>query len=188
LKKIIKQNFNNTTTMSKKNKTQTETETETKNLQIKCNHRWECGCGKLSCVEMGLEDCQDEDVCQELCENEQCRHYYDHRNDNCDCDSKECPYCKEIPSRPVKEKANTMVYTVSAFGGLKFNHEMDAITFNNEMDAVKKAEEWKEIDYDKQITCIVVTKHDADGEEEERVYDWYFDSEAFYTLTMYEAS
>jgi hypothetical protein len=69
-------------------------------------------------------------------------------------------------------------YTVGVFTGLNFDHEMDAFTFNNEMAAVKKAKELVEIAYDKQITCIVVTKHDAEWENEEQVYDWYFDRES----------
>ena len=67
-------------------------------------HRWECGCGKSSCAEMGLEDCTDDDYHESLCMNEHCRHYYDHRDDNCDCDDTGCPYCSKIPSCPVKEK------------------------------------------------------------------------------------
>ena len=51
-----------------------------------CSHKFECGCGKQSCLEMGLDNC-DED----FCDNESCRHYYDHRNDNCDCGR--CGYC-----------------------------------------------------------------------------------------------
>jgi len=88
-------NPNKTMMNSALHKTQTETETETKNLQIKCNHRWECGCGKPSCLEMDGEDCDDE------CSNEGCRHYYDHRNDNCDCHGKDCGYCvwKELHYR-----------------------------------------------------------------------------------------
>ena len=51
-----------------------------------CSHKFECGCGKQSCLEMGLDNC-DED----FCDNESCRHYYNHRNDNCDCGR--CGYC-----------------------------------------------------------------------------------------------
>lgn len=71
-----------------------------------------------------------------------------------------------------KEEANAMVYTVSAFTGLNFNHEIDAITFNKEMAVVKKAEERKEIAYDKEITCIIVTKHDADSFDSYDSYDY----------------
>ena len=51
-----------------------------------CSHKYECGCGKKSCLEMGLEKCE-----EDFCDNESCRHYYDHRNDNCDCGK--CGYC-----------------------------------------------------------------------------------------------
>ena len=51
-----------------------------------CSHKFECGCGKQSCLEMGLDKC-DED----FCDNESCKHYYNHRNDNCDCGR--CGYC-----------------------------------------------------------------------------------------------
>ncbi len=51
-----------------------------------CSHKYECGCGKQSCLEMGLEKCE-----EDFCDNESCRHYYDHRNDNCDCGM--CGYC-----------------------------------------------------------------------------------------------
>ena len=51
-----------------------------------CSHKFECGCEKQSCLEMGLDKC-DED----FCDNESCRHYYNHRNDNCDCGR--CGYC-----------------------------------------------------------------------------------------------
>ena len=63
---------------------------------LPCDHMWKCGCGKPSCLEMGKENCQDEDMC-DLCENEACLHYYDHRNDNCDCGDNSCPYCGEEP-------------------------------------------------------------------------------------------
>lgn len=54
-----------------------------------CGHKYECGCGKSTCMEMDNENCADT-----LCENEYCKHYYDHRNDNCDCRGSDCPYCK----------------------------------------------------------------------------------------------
>jgi hypothetical protein len=54
-----------------------------------CEHIHDCGCGKPSCMEMDGEECDDF-----ICSNEACRHYYDHRNDNCDCGGRECPYCK----------------------------------------------------------------------------------------------
>ena len=51
-----------------------------------CSHKYECGCGKKSCLEMGLEKCE-----EDFCDNESCRHYYKNRNDNCDCGK--CGYC-----------------------------------------------------------------------------------------------
>ena len=52
-----------------------------------CLHKYECGCDKQTCMEMdGIE-------CDTLCGNEYCKHYYDHRNDNCDCNGNDCPYC-----------------------------------------------------------------------------------------------
>lgn len=58
--------------------------------EYECEHEHECGCGKQNCFEMDGEDCSAD---AGLCENEACRHYYDHRNDNCDCGGNECPYC-----------------------------------------------------------------------------------------------
>ena len=60
-------------------------------IQEECGHRFECGCGKPTCMEMDGEECDD----IELCSNEGCKHYYDSRNDNCDCNDKDCPYCEE---------------------------------------------------------------------------------------------
>jgi hypothetical protein len=54
-----------------------------------CGHKYECGCDKQTCMEMNSEECDDG-----LCMNEYCKHYYDHRNDNCDCRGNDCPYCK----------------------------------------------------------------------------------------------
>ena len=54
-----------------------------------CGHRFECGCGKPTCMEMDGQECDDIG----LCSNEGCKHYYDSRNDNCDCNDKDCPYC-----------------------------------------------------------------------------------------------
>jgi len=66
-----------------------------------CEHKWECGCGKKTCMEMNGEECDDI-----MCDNEACKHYYDYRNDNCDCMDTNCPYCndKEIRFRSTKKK------------------------------------------------------------------------------------
>ena len=53
-----------------------------------CGHKYECGCDKQTCMEMDNEECDDG-----LCMNEYCKHYYDHRNDNCNCRGTDCPYC-----------------------------------------------------------------------------------------------
>ena len=58
--------------------------------KIKCDHMWECGCDKPSCLEVDGVDCQEDDG---LCDVDACRHYYDFRNDNCNCRGRECPYC-----------------------------------------------------------------------------------------------
>ena len=52
-----------------------------------CSHKYECGCNKNLC-----EECDSD---WEMCENEDCRNYYNFRNDNCNCMSRDCPYCEE---------------------------------------------------------------------------------------------
>lgn len=58
-----------------------------------CKHRWECGCNKTVCIDC-IRNYIDDDDEGDLCENEDCREYYTHRNDNCDCGGRECGYCK----------------------------------------------------------------------------------------------
>ncbi len=64
-----------------------------------CEHKWECGCGKKNCLEMNGEECDDI-----MCDNEECRHYYDHRNDNCDCMDTNCSYCKDSDNEIIYSK------------------------------------------------------------------------------------
>ena len=72
--------------------------TNTKN----CDHKYECGCDKqycAVCVEQHIEEAMDDDEKKRnsyLCEDESCRHYYAHRNDNCDCDGRDCGFCNPI--------------------------------------------------------------------------------------------
>jgi hypothetical protein len=58
-------------------------------LKIVCDHKWECGCNKEiceECVERGKET-------WELCGNEDCCMYYEHRNDKCGCNGRDCGFC-----------------------------------------------------------------------------------------------
>lgn len=72
--------------------------TNTKN----CDHKYECGCDRQYCdvcVEQHIEENMDDDEKKRnsyLCEDESCRHYYAHRNDNCDCDGRDCGFCNPI--------------------------------------------------------------------------------------------
>ena len=72
--------------------------TNTKN----CDHKYECGCDRqycAVCVEQHIEEAMDDDEKKRnsyLCEDESCRHYYAHRNDNCDCDGRDCGFCNPI--------------------------------------------------------------------------------------------
>ena len=56
--------------------------------QKKCGHKWECGCDKEVC-----EWCLENEDDTHDCEDENCKSYYEFRNDNCDCFTRECPYC-----------------------------------------------------------------------------------------------
>ena len=58
-----------------------------------CGHKFPCGCGRETCKEMHGDDCQDDEDGFQWCEDEECKHYYDHRNDNCDCGGRDCCYC-----------------------------------------------------------------------------------------------
>lgn len=51
-----------------------------------CSHKWECGCEKSVC-----EGCQEEP--DDFCGCDECKNYYTHRNDNCRCGGRDCPYC-----------------------------------------------------------------------------------------------
>lgn len=51
-----------------------------------CNHKYECGCEKQICLNCVLAK-------DDFCENEDCKCYYEHRNDKCDCDGDCCGYC-----------------------------------------------------------------------------------------------
>jgi len=55
--------------------------------KIKCDHLFECGCDKKTCMEIHGEPCEDS-----LCDDEECKEYYDYRNDNCNCGG--CGYCE----------------------------------------------------------------------------------------------
>ena len=67
-----------------------------------CDHKYECGCDKqycAVCVEIHIEEDMDDDDKKRnsyMCEDESCRHYYAHRNDNCDCDGRDCGYCNPV--------------------------------------------------------------------------------------------
>ena len=69
-----------------------------------CLHKYECGCDKQTCMEMDGEewDCTDT-----LCGNEYCKHYYDKRNDNCNCNGNDCPYCNN-------EKEDEILYLLKS--------------------------------------------------------------------------
>ena len=69
-----------------------------------CLHKYECGCDKQTCMEMDGEewDCTDT-----LCGNEYCKHYYDKRNDNCNCNGNDCPYCNN-------EKEDQILYLLKS--------------------------------------------------------------------------
>ena len=63
-----------------------------------CNHFWECGCDKTVC-----EKCVDLDG--EMCMVDECKNYYKYRNDNCNCNGQDCPYCQmkrsgNYPNKP----------------------------------------------------------------------------------------
>jgi hypothetical protein len=61
---------------------------------MSCGHKYECGCDKVYC-----QDCviaiETDDL--EWCDNENCKHYYSYRNDNCNCNGLECGFCNPIP-------------------------------------------------------------------------------------------
>jgi len=67
-----------------------------------CDHKYECGCDKqycAECVEIHIEEDMDDDDkkrSSRFCEDESCRHYYAHRNDNCDCDGWDCGFCNPV--------------------------------------------------------------------------------------------
>ena len=65
-----------------------------------CGHKYECGCGKPTCMELEEEECND----MGLCSNEDCKHYYDHRNDNCNCNGTDCLYCNKTEEEETSVK------------------------------------------------------------------------------------
>ena len=68
-------------------------EPDTEDDEVCCLHKYECGCDKQTCMEMDGEECDT------FCGNEYCKHYYDKRNDNCNCNGNDCPYCNNsVPS------------------------------------------------------------------------------------------
>jgi len=60
---------------------------ETTPTEKECGHFWECGCDKEICQDC-IEDIEEDII---MCDNEDCKMYYEYRNDNCDCNS--CHYC-----------------------------------------------------------------------------------------------
>lgn len=58
-------------------------------LKIVCDHKWHCGCYKEIC-----EECvENGDKRFDLCNDEDCCMYYEHRNDKCDCNGRDCGFC-----------------------------------------------------------------------------------------------
>lgn len=81
-----------------------------------CEHKYDCGCEKEiceDCREIIAEDNIPEEEWRDLnCEGEGCKLYYTHRNDNCNCDSRDCGYCNpEEPEAPAEEEDATPAFS-----------------------------------------------------------------------------
>jgi hypothetical protein len=57
----------------------------------KCEHKWECGCEKEYCGDCLIAIEEGDFV---MCEDESCKHYYSYRNDNCNCNDRNCGFCR----------------------------------------------------------------------------------------------
>ena len=68
-----------------------------KERREKCYHIYECGCDKMLCVECvrAIEDQEERGYDWMDCGSEDCKNYYNNRNDNCNCDGLDCRYCND---------------------------------------------------------------------------------------------
>ena len=64
----------------------------------KCGHKHKCGCKKKICERcrdiIAEENIEKEDWKDLDCDGEDCKLYYTHRNDNCNCGGRDCGYCE----------------------------------------------------------------------------------------------